>query len=84
MSGTPETLEAIERWHQGKINIFDELARMETERDEARIQYQSTLALAEALVKGLKELKAELSQKELPDIPGWPCGFSKKQSEQDA
>jgi uncharacterized coiled-coil DUF342 family protein len=33
---TPETLEAIERWHQGKVNIFDEMARLETERNEAR------------------------------------------------
>jgi hypothetical protein len=33
---TPETQEAIERWRQGKINIFDEMARMERERDEAR------------------------------------------------
>ncbi len=33
---TPETQEAIERWRQGKINIFDEMARLERERDEAR------------------------------------------------
>jgi hypothetical protein len=33
---TPETQEAIERWRQGKINIFDEMARMERERDEAQ------------------------------------------------
>lgn len=36
MSDTPETQEAVERWSQGKINIFDEMARMERERDEAR------------------------------------------------
>jgi ketosteroid isomerase-like protein len=33
---TPETQEAVERWRQGKINIFDEMARLERERDEAR------------------------------------------------
>jgi hypothetical protein len=33
---TPETQEAIERWRQGKINIFDEMARLERERDEAQ------------------------------------------------
>ena len=33
---TPETQEAIERWRQGKINIFDDMARLERERDEAR------------------------------------------------
>ena len=36
MSDTPETCEAVERWQQGKINIFDEMARLERERDEAR------------------------------------------------
>jgi hypothetical protein len=33
---TPETQEAVERWRQGKINIFDEMAKLERERDEAR------------------------------------------------
>lgn len=33
MSDTPETQEAVERWRQGKINIFDEMARLERERD---------------------------------------------------
>jgi seryl-tRNA synthetase len=36
MNDTPETHEAAERWRQGKINIFDEMARLETERDEVR------------------------------------------------
>ena len=36
MSNTPETQEAVERWRQGKINVFDEMARLERERDEAR------------------------------------------------
>lgn len=35
----PETREAIERWHQGKINIFDEMARLEQERDYYKDQY---------------------------------------------
>jgi hypothetical protein len=58
-SNTPETCEAVERWQQGKINIFDEMARLETERNEARIQYRSTLALAEALANTQVKLKAE-------------------------
>jgi hypothetical protein len=33
---TPETQEAVERWRQGKINIFDEMAKLERERNEAR------------------------------------------------
>jgi len=35
-SDTPETCEAVERWQQGKINIFDEMARLETERNKER------------------------------------------------
>jgi hypothetical protein len=38
MNENPETCEAVERWQQGKINIFDEMARLERERDEARLQ----------------------------------------------
>jgi hypothetical protein len=34
MKDTPETYEAVERWNQGKINIFDEMARLERERDD--------------------------------------------------
>ena len=41
MSNTPETQEAVERWQQGKINIFDEMARLETERD----RYKSDVEL---------------------------------------
>jgi hypothetical protein len=59
MSDTPETIEAVERWQQGKINIFDEMARLETERDEARIQYHTTLTLAEVLANTQVKLKAE-------------------------
>jgi hypothetical protein len=36
VSDTPETYEAVERWRQGKINVFDEMARMERERDKTR------------------------------------------------
>lgn len=41
MSNTPETQEAVGLWRQGKINIFDEMARLERERDEAREALQS-------------------------------------------
>jgi hypothetical protein len=34
MKDTPETYEAVERWNQGKINAFDEMARLERERDD--------------------------------------------------
>jgi hypothetical protein len=58
MSDHPHTREAIERWQQGKINIFDAMAELEDQRDEARIQYRSTLALAEALTKRIKDIRA--------------------------
>jgi hypothetical protein len=40
MSDTPETYEAVERWNKGNINIFDEMARLERERNEARHEIQ--------------------------------------------
>ena len=43
-SDTPETCEAVERWQQGKINIFDEMARLERERDEAERENEQLLA----------------------------------------
>ncbi len=36
MSDHPHTREAMERWRQGKINVFDALAELEDQRDEAR------------------------------------------------
>jgi hypothetical protein len=38
MSDHPYTREAIERWQQGKTNIFDSMAALEDERDEARME----------------------------------------------
>jgi len=35
MSDHPHTREAIERWRQGKINVFDALAELEDQRDKA-------------------------------------------------
>jgi hypothetical protein len=52
-SDTPETCEAVERWQQGKINIFDEMARMERERDQWR-------ECAERLIDYAHESLAEL------------------------
>lgn len=59
MSDTPETQEAVERWQQGKINIFDEMARLETERDLALVQFGAAEGLGLALVKTIDELKKE-------------------------
>jgi len=49
MSDHPYTREAVERWQQGKINIFDALAELEDQRDalakrieDIRAGYQGT------------------------------------------
>jgi predicted nuclease with TOPRIM domain len=55
-SDTPETCEAIERWQQGKINIFDEMARLERERDEAREALRETRAMLSHIVDWSPEL----------------------------
>lgn len=38
MSATPRTDEAIERWHQGKVNILEELAKLETDLNFAEAE----------------------------------------------
>lgn len=38
MSSVPRTHEAIERWHQGKVNIFEEMAKLETELNFAEAE----------------------------------------------
>lgn len=57
MSDHPHTREAMERWRQGKINIFDEMARLETERNAARRELQ--LLLESTKVKTCSEPQPE-------------------------
>jgi hypothetical protein len=52
MTDHPHTREAVERWRQGKTNVFDALAELEGQRDEAREQYK--LALYDATQETLK------------------------------
>lgn len=68
MSDTPETQEAIERLRQGKINIFDEMARMERERDEAR-------EVAENLVEYAHEFLVRLES--------WGKGYDRYEREME-
>lgn len=56
---TPETEEATERWHQGKINIFDEMSRIERERDEAREQVENQKTRIGEFFSALEKLTAE-------------------------
>ena len=44
MKDTPETYEAVERWNQGKINAFDEMARLERERDDYMERFRTALS----------------------------------------
>jgi hypothetical protein len=38
MSDHPHTREAIERWRQGKVNVFDALAELEDQRDATQAE----------------------------------------------
>ena len=38
MSSTPRTDEAIERWRQGKVNILEEMAKLETDLNLAEAE----------------------------------------------
>jgi hypothetical protein len=63
MSETPETdafIEALnDDWDYEFAALTTHAKKLERERDEARIQYRSTLALAEALAKTINKMKAE-------------------------
>jgi predicted nucleic acid-binding Zn-ribbon protein len=60
MSDTPETQEAVERWQQGKINIFDEMARLETERNSLQDQRDFCMGEIERLRKERDEAREQL------------------------
>jgi len=47
MTPTPRTQEAIERWRQGKINVFDEMAALEVELCQAHNQIARLQTLLE-------------------------------------
>ena len=58
MSDHPHTREAVERWQQGKINIFDALAELEDQRDEVK---KELAELNERFVsKCLKETRLQM------------------------
>jgi hypothetical protein len=63
MSETPETdafIEALnDDWDYEFAALTAHAKKLERERDEARIQYRSTLALAEALAKTINKMEAE-------------------------
>jgi hypothetical protein len=63
MSATPETDAFIEALNDDYDYEFAALTshsrNMERQRDLLRIQYQSTLALADALAKTINKMKAE-------------------------
>jgi uncharacterized coiled-coil DUF342 family protein len=57
-----ETQEAVERWRQGKINIFDEMARLEKERDEARQEVKNWGHLVNQMSESNQVLLAEVRE----------------------
>jgi hypothetical protein len=59
----PITQEAVERWQQGKINIFDEMARLE---DDLTLYKKVNLDLRKE-IRMLEKL-IELNMKDLWDI----------------
>jgi hypothetical protein len=59
----PITQEAVERWQQGKINIFDEMARLE---DDLTLYKKVNIDLRKE-IKMLEKL-IELNMKDLWDI----------------
>lgn len=61
MSDTPETHEAVERWQQGKINIFDEMARLESERNEWQRKFYEAHRQRDILLNALSRISESLA-----------------------
>jgi chromosome segregation ATPase len=59
MSDHPHTREAIERWQQGKINIFDALAELEDQRDDFRRMAEDLLERNGKLAVNLDRVRNE-------------------------
>lgn len=59
MTDHPYTREAVERWQQGKINIFDALADLEDQRDEARSEFEVVQTLNASLAGELQKLEKQ-------------------------
>jgi uncharacterized coiled-coil DUF342 family protein len=60
--GMNETREAVERWQQGKVNIFDEMARIEQQRDEAREEVKKWGDLVDQMSESNQVLLAEVRE----------------------
>jgi len=67
MSDHPYTREAVERWQQGKINIFDALAELEDQRDaaQAECEEQARLLGKSAEREDVLGTKAEQQKQEI-------------------
>jgi hypothetical protein len=59
MSDHPYTHEAVERWQQGKINIFDALAELEDQRDDFRRMTEDLLERNGKLAVNLDRVRTE-------------------------
>ena len=56
----PITQEAVERWQQGKINIFDEMARLEDEINSLKLRNHILEVANDELDEENKRLKEDL------------------------
>ena len=56
----PITQEAVERWQQGKINIFDEMARLEDELNSLKLRNHVLEVANDELDEENKRLKDEV------------------------
>jgi hypothetical protein len=67
MSDHPYTREAVERWQQEKINIFDALAELEDQRDaaQAECEEQARLLGKSAEREDVLRTKAEQQKQEI-------------------
>jgi len=58
----PHTREAMERWRQGKINVFDALAELEDQRDVAQAECEEQARLLGMSAEREDSLRTKLEQ----------------------
>ena len=61
MSDHPHTREAMERWRQGKINVFDALAELEDQRDEWQKKFYEAHRQRDILLNALSRISESLA-----------------------
>ena len=74
----PITQEAVERWQQGKINIFDEMARLEDDLNELehyKTKYNNIIEAIQNCHKTKNKYHSQIAWVKLFELAGLPAEY---------